>query len=184
MFTRALAQMKSLRRFGRARRGSAAIEFAMVILPFFLLTFGLAEVAMIGFAQTSLDFAVSETARQIRTGQAQMGGVSEGEIRSRLCQELNSFIVMTCDSNLYLDVDRFNSFVDANNNNQGPIQNNQFQPVGMGYNPGDPSDIVVVRAYYRWKIMTPLLEPVFQNISGGQRILVSTMMFRNEPYQS
>jgi Flp pilus assembly protein TadG len=184
MFTRALAKMKSLRRFGRARRGSAAIEFAMVIVPFFLLTFGLAEVAMIGFAQTSLDFAVSETARQIRTGQAQMGGVSEGEIRDRLCQDLNNFIVMTCDANLYLDVDRFSSFVDANNNNQGPIQNNQFQPTGMGYSPGAPSDIVVVRAYYRWRIMTPLLEPVFQNVSGGQRILVSTMMFRNEPYQS
>ncbi len=183
MFTRALLKMKSLRRFGRARRGSAAIEFAMVILPFFLLTFGLAEVAMIGFAQTSLDFAVSETARQIRTGRAQMGGVSQGEIRTQLCSQLNSFIVMTCDANLFLDVDRFNSFVDANNNNEGPIQDNQFQPVGMGYTPGAPSDIVVVRAYYRWRIMTPLLEPVFQNVGGGQRILVSTMMFRNEPYQ-
>jgi hypothetical protein len=31
--------------------------------------------------------------------------------------------------------------------------------------------------------MTPLFESVFQNISGGERILVSTMMFRNEPYQ-
>lgn len=183
MFTRALAKMKSLRRFGRARRGSAAIEFAMVIIPFFLLTFGLAEVAMIGFAQTSLDFAVSETARQIRTGRAQMGGVSQGEIQAQLCDDLNNFIVMTCDANLFLDVDRFNSFVDANNN-QDPIQDNEFQPAGMGYTPGAPSDIVVVRAYYRWRIMTPLLEPVFQNVSGGERILVSTMMFRNEPYQS
>ena len=71
MFERALKKTRSLRRFGRARRGSAAVEFAMVILPFFMLTFGLAEVAMLGFAQTSLDFAVSETARQIRTGRAQ-----------------------------------------------------------------------------------------------------------------
>ena len=30
-------------------------------------------------------------------------------------------------------------------------------------------------------MLTPLFEPVFQNISGGERILVSTMMFRNEP---
>jgi hypothetical protein len=52
----------------------------------------------------------------------------------------------------------------------------------MGYQPGQPSDIVVVRAYYRWKVMTPLFEPIFQNISGGERILVSTMMFRNEPF--
>ncbi|MCX7360003.1 MAG: pilus assembly protein [Alphaproteobacteria bacterium] len=174
--------MKAFRRFARARRGSAAVEFALVLMPFFLLTFGLAEVSMIGFAQTSLDFAVAETARQIRTGQAQTTGVTEAQIRTQLCSELNNFIVMGCSGNLYLDVRRFSSFVDASNGAQTPIQNNQFNTGGMGYQPGQPSDIVVVRAYYRWKVMTPLFEPIFQNISGGQRILVSTMMFRNEPF--
>jgi Flp pilus assembly protein TadG len=175
--------MKAFRRFARARRGSAAVEFALVLMPFFLLTFGLAEIAMIGFAQTSLDFAVSETARQIRTGQAQMNGVSESQIRTQLCSEINNFIVMGCDGNLFLDVRRFTSFVDASNNAWNPIQDDQFSSAGMGYQPGTASDIVVVRAYYRWKVMTPLFESVFQNISGGERILVSTMMFRNEPYQ-
>lgn len=182
MFSRTKGIKRSLRRFARARRGSSAVEFALVLLPFFLLTFGLAEIAMMGFAQTSLDFAVNETARQIRTGRAQLNGVSEAEIRSQLCSELNNFLVMGCDGNLYLDVDRFTSFVDASNGMNEPIQDNQFSPTGMGYQPGDSSDIVVVRAYYRWKIMTPLFEPVFQNISGGTRVLTSTMMFRNEPF--
>ena len=174
---------KAWRRVGRARRGSSAVEFAIVVFPFFLLTFGLAEVAMIGFAQTSLNFAVTETARQIRTGQAQMAGVSAGQIQQELCQELNNFIVMTCDGNLYLDVDRFDSFTNASNNAAAPIQDGEFQASGFGYAPGTASDIVVVRAYYRWKVMTPLFEPVFSNVSGGERILVSTMMFRNEPFQ-
>jgi len=182
MFARALLRMRPFKRFARARRGSAAVEFALVLMPFFLLTFGLAEVAMIGFAQTSLDFAVSETSRQIRTGQAQNGGVTEAQIKTQLCNELNNFIVMGCDGNLFLDVRRFDSFVDAGNNAQNPIQNNQFSGAGMGYQPGASSDIVVVRAYYRWHVMTPLFEPVFQNISGGERILVATMMFRNEPF--
>lgn len=183
MFPRALARLKTLRRFGRARSGSTVVEFALVIMPFFLLTFGLAEVAMLGFAQTSLDFAVTEVARQIRTGQAQMNGVSQGEIESQLCNELNSFVVMGCDGNLFLDVDSFASFVDASNGLNDPVQNNQFSGAGMGYTPGAASDIVVVRAYYRWHIITPLFEPMLQNISGGERIIVSTMMFRNEPYQ-
>lgn len=182
MLARALQRMKAFRRFARARRGSAAVEFALVLMPFFLLTFGLAEVAMIGFAQTSLDFAVAETARQIRTGQAQMGGMTEAQIKTQLCQEANSFIVMHCDGNLFLDVNRFDSFVAASNGTQSPIQDDEFSGDGMGYRPGAASDIVVVRAYYRWQVMTPLFEPIFQNISGGQRILVSTMMFRNEPY--
>jgi Flp pilus assembly protein TadG len=183
MFTRAQRKMKALRRFARARRGSAAVEFALVLMPFFLLTFGLAEIAMIGFAQTSLDFGISQVARQIRTGQAQMGGMTEAQIKGQLCDEINNFIVMGCGGNLYLDVRRFDSFVAASNNAQNPIQNNNFNSAGMGYQDSQPSDIVVVRAYYRWQIMTPLFESVFQNISGGQRILVSTMMFRNEPYQ-
>ena len=182
MFARTLRRMRVFRRFARARRGSAAVEFALVMMPFVLLTFGLAEVAMIGFAQTSLDFAVNETARQIRTGQAQMNGVSESQIEAQLCSELNNFISMGCNGNLYLDVRRFTSFSDASNSPPNPIQNNQFSSAGMGYQPGSASDIVVVRAYYRWQVMTPMFEPVFQNISGGQRILVSTMMFRNEPY--
>lgn len=182
MFARTLQRMRVFKRFAQERRGSAAAEFALVLMPFFLLTFGLAEVAMIGFAQTSLDYAVSQTARQIRTGQAQMGGTTEAQIRAQLCDQIDNFMALGCNGTLYLDVRRFNSFVDASNNGASPIQNNQFQTAGMGYQPGAASDIVVVRAYYRWRVLTPLFEPVFQNISGGQRILVSTMMFRNEPY--
>ena len=180
MFSRLKAKVKAFR---RAREGIAALEFAIVVLPFFLLTIGLAEISMIGFAQTSLDYAVSETARTIRTGQAQMGGVNEDQIHQRLCTEVNRFVVLSCDGNLFIDVNRFDSFVEAGNNNQEPIQNNEFDDTGFGYDPGAPSDIVVVRAYYRWEIMTPLFEPVFENVSGGERILISTMMFRNEPYQ-
>lgn len=180
---RALARfLKPVRRFGRAKRGAAALEFAIVAMPFFLLTFGLAEVAMIGFAQTSLDFATAETARRIRTGEAQLSGESYSQIQTEVCTEMARFLAVTCGGNLFIDVRRFNSFVDAGNNQPNPIQNNQFQPNGFGYNPGSPSDIVVVRTYYRWQIMTPLFEDVFANVQGGQRILVSTMMFRSEPY--
>lgn len=183
MFARALQKLRVFRRFGKARRGSAAVEFALVAMPFFLLTIGLAEVSMMGFAQTTLDLGVSEAARQIRTGRAQMNGLSHVDIRDQVCDQINNFIVLECEGNLFIDVDRFDSFIDAGNSANDPIQNGEFQDAGFGYTPGAPSDIVVVRAYYRWKILTPMFEPVFQNVSGGERILVTTMMFRNEPYQ-
>jgi len=179
---RGLLRAWGLKRFARERSGAAALEFSIVVIPFFLLTFGLAEVSMLGFAQTSLDYATSETARQIRTGQAQINGVSAGQIRARLCTELNRFMVVSCDGNLFLDVRRFDSFVDVTNENNA-IQDGVFDASGMTYAPGAPSDIVVVRAYYRWQIITPVFERVFANVAGGERILVSTMMFRNEPYQ-
>jgi Flp pilus assembly protein TadG len=176
-------KLKTLRRFRRSRSGSAAVEFAVVAMPFFLLTIGMAEIAMMGFAQTSLDFAVSESARQIRTGSAQMSGLDGADIHDQICDEVNRFMFLDCEANLFLDVDRFDSFVDANNAEADPIENEEFQTGGFGYTPGAASDIVVVRVYYRWQILTPMFEPIFQNISSGERILVTTMMFRNEPYQ-
>lgn len=174
---------KSLKRFAKARKGAAAVEFALVAVPFFMLTFGLVEVLLIGFAQTSLDFAVSNAARQIRTGEAQIQGTSYGQIQERLCTEATRFLAMDCAGNLFIDVQRFDSFQQINPE-ETPIEDGEFQDDGFGYSPGAPSDIVVVRAYYRWQVMTPLFERILGNLASGERILVSTMMFRNEPYCS
>jgi Flp pilus assembly protein TadG len=172
---------RALRRFARARNGAAALEFALVAVPFFLLIIGLAEVSMIGFAQTSLNFAVSDVARDIRTGRAQLDGATQADMESRLCDGMGQFLVLNCEDNLFLDVNRFDSFLSVNVDD--PIQNDEFDSGGFVFQPGAPADIVVVRAYYRWRVITPMFESAFQNVSGGERVLSATMMFRNEPYQ-
>jgi Flp pilus assembly protein TadG len=182
MFLRMPILGPALRRFWRAREGAAALEFGLVALPFFLLTFGLVEISMIGFTQTSLDFAVAETARRIRTGETQGAGKSYSQIQTDLCNQINNFMVLTCNGNLYLDVDRYASFTDAAAGQANPVQNGQLQTAGFGYTPPVASDIVVVRAYYTWHVITPLFQPIFQNTSSGDRVLVSTMMFRDEPF--
>lgn len=170
------------RRFGRARRGSAAVEFSLVVIPFFFLIFGLAEIALLSLAQSSLNFAVQDTGREIRTGQAQLSGQSATQIRTSICNRLNRFMRLNCIGTLWIDVKRYNSYVDVGNLTP-PIQNGNLDPSTFGYNPGAASDIVVVRAFYRWHVVTPMFEAILGNVSGGDRILVSSMMFRNEPYQ-
>ncbi len=173
---------RAVSRFARAKRGAAAIEFALVLLPFALLTLGVAEVAMIGFVQSSLDFAVNETARKIRTGEAQMDGMNQAQIEEELCTQMGNFLGIDCAGSLFLDVQRFDSFMDAAGVNS-PFADDAFQSTGFGYQPGEPSDIVVVRAFYRWRTLTPMFSEVFRNVANGDRIMGSTMMFRNEPYQ-
>lgn len=170
---------RSLLRFGRARDGATVVEFALVAAPFFLMMVGLAEIALIGFAQTTLDYAVSDTARSIRTGQVQMEGQTPEEVERALCDNLTALMPLSC-NNLYLDVDEFSSFVDVQMTN--PIRNGEFNESGFGFEPGAPSAIVVVRAYYRWETVTPFFKQVFANVSNGERLLASTMMFRNEPF--
>ena len=180
MFDVALIIAKAIRRFGRDRSGNAMVEFGLVALPFFLLMFGLAEVTLIGFAQTTLDHAVTEVSRTIRTGEAQNAGQTYDQIQTQICTEMTALMPVTCAGNLFIDVHSFPSFLSVTNNS--PIQGGNFDSSGFNYDAGTSSSIVVVRAYFRWHIITPMFQTVFANVSGGDRILASTMMFRNEPY--
>jgi hypothetical protein len=90
---------------------------------------------------------------------------------------------MSCEGTLFVDVQRFDSFVDVGSQDT-PITNGDIDVTGFGYNAGAPSDIVVVRAFYRWRVITPMFQTFLGNVSSGDRIIVSTMMFRNEPYSS
>jgi len=167
-------------RFARARAGSAAVEFALVAPWFFLLMVGLAEISLIGFAQVNLDRSVFEMSRLIRTGES--SGTPASTIQANLCTEMTRVMPVSC-SNLYLDVQSFPSFNAASGLGLAtPIVGGQLQTAGFGFNPGAACDIVVARAYYKWHVITPLFQGVFGNVSGGDRILASTIMFRSEPY--
>ena len=47
-----------------------------------------------------------------------------------------------------------------------------------------PEDIVLVRTYYEWPIISPLLKPVFHSAGHEGRLLSSARIFRNEPYNA
>ena len=168
-------------RFFRARSGAAAVEFALIAPFFFLLLFGMCEISLIGFAQVNLDSAAFELARGIRTGESE--NVSASTMQANLCTAMTQIMPVSC-NNLYLDVKSFPSFVDASGLGLGtPIANGQLQTGTFGYSPGTASDIVVVRAYYQWHVVTPMFQAVFGNVGGSDRLLVSTIMFRSEPYK-
>ena len=52
----------------------------------------------------------------------------------------------------------------------------------MGYNPGGPGDIVVVRLYYQYPVYTDLLGFSLTDLNGGYDLLAATAIFKNEPY--
>ncbi len=61
-----------------------------------------------------------------------------------------------------------------------PITNGAFNSSAMGYNPGVPGQVIVVRVYYQYPVFfTPLH---LSNITGGSNLLAATAVFQNEPY--
>jgi Flp pilus assembly protein TadG len=171
-----------MRRFARRQDGSAAVEFALVATPFLALLFAIIESALVFFAGQSLEAAASESGRQIMTGQAQMAGYSQDDFKNKVvCAYLASGVsLFDCANKVYVSVKTYSSFSDVNTN--APITNGQLDTSNLPYQAGGPGDIVVVQLYYKWPFYVSLLSDDLSNL-GGDRLLVATAVFRNEPYQ-
>jgi Flp pilus assembly protein TadG len=171
-----LARMRA-----QARAGSAAVEFAMIAPVFFLLLMGIMENGVIYFAGATLQNATDDIARQIRTGQAQAAGMTQQQFRTAICNEIAP--LLACDANLQIDVESYADYntagfvppTDASGNLKTTLNN---------YAPGTACNVVLVRTFYTWQVITPLLSPFLTNITGGYHLVSATSAFRNEPFVS
>jgi Flp pilus assembly protein TadG len=167
----------------RARRisGSAAIEFAMIAPVLFLFIFGIIETGVIFFASSTLQNATDDTARQIRTGQLS-GTLTASQIRSVVCGEAEG-LISDCLTGLMVDLRAYSSFTGASypsvSNSDGSINTGSLAVQATA-----DCDIVLLRTFYAWKIMTPLMSTLLQTGSTGTSILTSSAAFRTEPYTS
>lgn len=165
-------------RFGRAKKGSAVVEFAMLAIPFFLLLYAVIDTSLVFFATSTLENGVATAGRQIKTGQAQAANITQAQFRTLICNQIS--MLLACDARLAIDVRKFNSFsnvnlpaaLDANGNLTGNYQ----------FNMGVAGDIIVVRAFYAWPVLTPNFGTTLVNMSGNARLLTAAMAFKNEPF--
>jgi len=86
---------KLLRRYIKGDKGSAAVEFAMVVLPFMLIIFGTIETGFKSVQQTELDSNVYEIASRIATTYYSSSS-ADAFSRGKLCVEF-SFTVLDCE---------------------------------------------------------------------------------------
>lgn len=171
--------MRAWHAYTADRRGVAAVEFALVAAPFFLLIFGLLEVCILFLISTIMEHAVSEASRQIRTGQAQTKGFNEQNFRASVCDKFMG--ILDCDARLHIDVKALSGFSAANIDM--PIdEDGKFDADGFTYNPGGPNDIVAVRVFYEWSLMTPFMTAPLANMADSKFLVQANAVFRNEPF--
>src|ERR1700730_5027278 len=75
------------RRFGRNRKGSAAVEFALVAPAFIALLFAILETGIMFFAGQYLQTITQDGARIIMTGQAQNAGDTQTAFHKYICDQ-------------------------------------------------------------------------------------------------
>lgn len=169
---------KALDEWAEDKRGIAAVEFAMIALPFFILLFGTLEISLIFIVSTTLEHGITEASRQIRTGSAQSANLSEAAYRNALCGEF--FGILRCDESLAIDVrplDGFGAPAPPARDGDGNVNAGSFI-----FDPGESGDIVLARAFYELELNTPILSSAFVNLGDNSRLIQVGIAFRNEPF--
>ena len=166
-------------RAARDTRGATAVEFAIVAGPLFLLLFAIIEVAIVFFVSVTLENAVAEAARDIRTGEVQNGG-GQAQFEDTVCSLIQP--LMECGANISFDVRTFEDFATAGDLSDPIGDDDELDDSQFGFDPGEEREIVLVRVYYQWTIFTPMLGRSLANLSGNKRLIAASAAFRNEPF--
>lgn len=193
-------RLRSLLRLSRDREGAAALEFAILAVPFMMLIFATFETFFAFAGEQLMANAVETMARKVRTGEITFGqgkptDVTEAEFRQLFCDEV-SIISMcsqteaTTPEKLYLDVRQFASFADMPREvpTVTTADYSDLDTSDFAFSPGGAKSKNILRAYYRWQIMTDLMRPYITNIRPASKpiptdfLIVQTAAFENEDY--
>jgi Flp pilus assembly protein TadG len=165
--------------FLRDSKGATAVEFALVAAPFLALIIALLQTFLVFFAQELLESVVRQSARLVMTGQVQSQQLSQSAFKQQVCNQVRIFF--DC-SGLMVDLQVANSWSSTNTslpalsfNAQGQVSNT------WQFNPGVAGDIVVLRVMYVWPVMLGPLGFNLSNISSGNRLIMASAAFQNEP---
>ncbi len=186
--------------FFRSRDGAAAIEFAFLSLPYFLIVIAILETFLAFTGEQVIANATDNFARQIRTGRitynlSRPTDRTAAQFRQAFCNEVSVLIrcsatEVSTPAKLYVDLQTYPTFA-AIPTEIPRISSAQYADLDTSkfkYTPGGPGTINMLRIYYRWQIMTDLVRPYLTTIrpeGGGlprDFLIVATSAFQNERY--
>ncbi|MBK8455728.1 MAG: pilus assembly protein [Phyllobacteriaceae bacterium] len=173
--------VKKARGFLADRRGAAAIEFAMLALPFVMLVMSVIETSISFTAQQVLANATDNLARQLRTGQLRPADATAAVVRSRICAELSVIVDSTC-PDLYIDLQSYPTFAAAAAVRTKFTGDNDLDTTGFTVAPGGAETKNMLRVYYKWPVILDLMRKYLSNMKDGKTLLMSMTTWQNEPY--
>lgn len=175
------------------RDGAAAVEFALVAVPFLGLCTAIIQVAFLIWAGQNFDRTLQNGVRTLLTGQFQIARAAQSNapsvqnaLRDAICGPSNARVLtlFSC-TDLRIDVTTSNSFAGSTAgtpfNSATGTWNTGF---GSNYTCPKPGAIVTVTAAVEFPTFLGLLSVNFRTFSSGTHLLMSTAVFRTEPYET
>lgn len=180
------AQRRTAPPFLRNETGSAAIEFALVSIPFLLFVLSIIGVGLYFFTTSSLEHGVEAAARQIRTGEAQKTGLTVGQFKTEVCDQAGGYI--DCNK-LHVLVQHASSWTGItpqpcidSSYNIAP-STGESDDLLSDYS-GSASEVVLVTLCYEWDMAQTFgFLKLGKNADGsGPAVVQAATAFRTEPY--
>jgi Flp pilus assembly protein TadG len=188
--------------FSRDASGATAVEFGLVALPFLMILAGIIDVGTYYFALNTLDRGVDETARFIRTGEAQTGGFTYVSTQTVDAKTIAGFRVKVCEQAKAAggNFDCSKMVVVLNSGTTWAQIANADQTCTQGTSPnvtlkagttgtdqltahvGGTSSVVIATVCYPWDVAKFLPFLKVGNLQDGSMLLQSSTAFQTEPY--
>ncbi len=177
-------------RFGRERRGSTAVEFALIGCGLVLLVIGTMQVGLYLYVSAAMEAAVTKAMRQVMTGAASSGAMTADQFRTNvLCPLLPSGLpCANVITNLVIvsqgtNPNGFYQFVNAA---QSWIKPPTMDNTQTSFCTGTAGSVIYAQAYYAMPIIVPIVfSTVATQWQGKATYFVGAFAaFRNEPFQT
>ncbi|MGL4405772.1 MAG: TadE/TadG family type IV pilus assembly protein [Notoacmeibacter sp.] len=169
-----------VRRFSKNEKGSTAIEFGIIAMPFIALIFAILESCISFATQQLIANAADRVSRDVRTGRLRVADINGSKLHGLICTKITLMAPNGC-PDLLVDLNTYASF--ANVPTKVPFTGGgDIDTTGFTVNPGGPSTINHLRVYYRWPVMTDFLRAYMSNLPGGKTLLLTSATWRNEPF--
>jgi Flp pilus assembly protein TadG len=171
---------RNISRFCVARRGTTAVEFALIAPAFIALLLAVIQTTIFLFAQQVLQNAAVESGRLFMTGSAQNGGLTQAQFLNDICPMVQA--MFTC-SKVMVNVQASSSAGGVSPseptltyNTDGSVANS------WNYTAGTQGQIMVVQLIYQWPIVGMPIGNVLSSLGNGTTEMMGVTAFRVEPY--
>lgn len=170
-----------LGRFVRNRKGSTAIEFTILAIPFSMLVFAVLESCISFAAQQVLANAADDMARQFRTGQIKANQLSKQEVRDIFCERIQIVVSPGCPG-LEMDLRTYPNFAEAAQQRVAFL-NGDIDTQGFDILPGPSMSKNMLRVFYRWPVITDFMRKSMANLPDGKTLHYASVTWQNEPFE-
>ncbi len=172
----------TLRPFRGNESGATAIEMGFIAGPFLFGLLALFEVALTFLSNQSMQVAMDNVARQIRTGEVKAPGstmTSKAGFINAVCKE--AVLLYDCANALHVDIRTYPTFESINP--PPPLDEDGDYKTDLQYDVGEASSIIVARTFYKRNPIAPVFTKSPARLSDGSLLLTSALVFQNEPYE-